>query len=330
MKRREFIMLLGGAAVAPSILWPLTARAQQPAMPLIGFLHSQSPESYTAVLAAFRQSLKDAGYVEGQNIAIEFRWANDQLDRLPALAAELVRRRVAVIVAGGGSPSTLAAKAATAAIPIVLVTGGDPVALGLVTSLNRPGRNITGVTFITGLLAGKRLGLLHALVPQATVVAYLSDPRFQSDDAANEVVAAAHALGLELVAVEARSAGDFEAAFAAFAQRRAGALLVGAQPLFTSNRAKLAALAARHKIAAIYQNRDCALDGGLMSYGASQAEAFRLGGIYVGQILKGAKPADLPVQQSTRFELVINLKTAKALGLDVPPTLLALADEVIE
>jgi putative ABC transport system substrate-binding protein len=327
MRRRDFIKAITGSAAA----WPLAARAQQPAMPVIGFLHSQSPDGYTAVLASFRQSLKEAGFVEGQNLAIEYRWASDQLDRLPALAADLVGRRVAVIVAGGGPPSTLAAKSATATIPIVLVTGSDPVALGLVASLNRPGGNVTGVTFITSRLAGKRLDLLCELVPQATTVAYFSDPRFQTAaEETNDVLVAARTLGRQVFVVEARSDSDFEAAFATLVQRGAGALLVGAFPLFTSNRDKLVALAARHKIPAVYQNRDYALDGGLMSYGASQVDAFRLGGTYVGKILKGAKPADLPVQQSTRFELVINLKTAKALGLDPPPKLLALANEVIE
>ena len=280
-------------------------------MPVIGFLHSQSPDSYTAVLAGFRQGLKEAGYVDGQNVAIEYRRANDQLDRLPALAADLVRRRAAVILAGGGPASTLAAKAATTTLPIVLVTGSDPVALGLVASLNRPGGNITGVTFLTSKLAGKRLDLLRELVPRATTVAYLSDPRLQNaDESTNDVLAAAGVLGRQIIVVEARSADDFEAAFATLVQRKAGALLVGAEPLFTGNRAKLVALAARHKIPAIYQNRDCAVDGGLMSYGDSQADAFRLGAVYVGQILKGG-PADLPVQQSIRFELVLNLKTAK-------------------
>jgi putative ABC transport system substrate-binding protein len=283
------------------------------------------------VLTAFRESLKAAGYVENQNIAIEFRWANDQLEQLPELAADLVRRRVAIIVAGGGPPSTLAAKAATTTIPIVLVTGSDPVALGLVASLNRPGGNITGVTFITSQLASKRLSLLRDLVPQVTKIGYLSAPRFQTAGGEmDDVLAAASALGREPVVVEARNVGDFEAAFATLVQRGAGALLVGAQPLFTSNRSKLVELAARHKIPTIYQNRDYALDGGLMSYGASQEDAFRLGGLYVGKILKGAKPADLPVQQSVRFELLINLKTAKSLGLDVPALLITIADEVIE
>ena len=270
MNRRAVITLLGGAAA-----WPLAARAQQPVIPVIGFLHSQASDGYTVALAGFHQSLKEAGYVEGQNVAIEYRWANDQLDRLPALAADLVGQRVAVIVAGGGPPATLAAKSATTNIPIVLVTGSDPVSLGLIASLNRPGGNITGVTFVTSILAGKRLDLLRELVPQARTVAYLSDPRFES--ATDEVLAAAGMLGLEIIVVEARSVGDFDAAFANLVQRRVAALVVGAQPLFTSNRDNLVALAARHKIPAIYQNRDYALDGGLMSYGASQEDAFRFG-----------------------------------------------------
>jgi ABC-type uncharacterized transport system substrate-binding protein len=327
MRRREFITLVGSAAAA----WPLAARAQQAKMPVIGFLHSQSPDNYAAVLAGFRQGLKDAGYAEGQNIAIEYRWANDQVELLPSLAADLVRRRVAVLVVGGGPQSTLAAKSATTALPIVLVTGSDPVALGLVASLNRPSSNITGVTFVTSSLAGKRLDLLCELVPQATTIGYLSDPRFQSAaQETNDVLAAGGALGRQIVVAEARSEGDFDAAFASLVQRRADALLVGAFPIFTGHRDKLVALAARHKIPTMYQNRDYAVDGGLMSYGASQAAAFRLGGLYVGRILRGEKPSDLPVQQSVKFELVINLKTAKALGLDVPDKLLALADEVIE
>jgi putative tryptophan/tyrosine transport system substrate-binding protein len=327
MRRREFIAGMVGAVAGP-----LVVRAQQPGgVTVIGFLHSQSPDSYTAVLARFLQSLNESGYVEGKNLAIEYRWANDQLDRLPALAADLVRRRVAVIVAGGGSSSTLAAKAATTTIPIVLVTGSDPVALGLVASLNRPGGNITGVTFITSKLAAKRLGLLHDLVPQAATIAYFAAPQYQAGAGeTDDVLAAARALGLQVIVVEARSDGDFEVAFATLVERRAGALLVGAFPLFTNNRDKLVALAARHKIPAMYQNRDYAVDGGLLSYGASQEDAFRLGGVYVGQILKGAKPAELPVQQSVRFEFVINVKTANALGLTIPPGVLAIADEVIE
>jgi putative tryptophan/tyrosine transport system substrate-binding protein len=264
-------------------------------------------------------------------LAIEYRWANEQLDRLPALAADLVTHKVAVIVAGGGSPSTLAAKGATTTTPIVLVTGSDPVALGLVASLNRPGGNITGVTFITSELATKRIGLLHDLVPQAKIIGYLTAPQFQTGTReTDDVLAAARALGLQVIVAEARRDSDFETAFATFVEHRAAALLVGAFPLFTNNRSTLVALAARHKIPTVYQNRDYALDGGLLSYGASQSDAFRLGGVYVGKILKGAKPADLPVQQSVRFEFVINLKTAKLLGVEVPPTLLAIADEVIE
>ena len=327
MRRREFIAGLGGAAAA----WPLAAHPQQRAVTVIGFLHSQSPRSYTAILARFREGLSEFGYVEGENLAIEYRWANDQLDQLPALAADLVAHKVAVIVAGGGSPSTLAAKAATTTTPIVLVTGSDPVELGLVVSLNRPGGNITGVTFITSELASKRLGLLHDLVPQATIIGYLTAPQFQTGPRETDnVLAAARALGLQVVVAEARREGDFETAFALLVERRAAALLVGAFPLFTNNRGALVALAARHKIPTIYQNRDYASDGGLLSYGASQSDAFRLGGVYVGKILKGAKPADLPVQQSVRFEFVINLKTAKLLGIEVPSTLLAIADEVLE
>jgi putative tryptophan/tyrosine transport system substrate-binding protein len=326
MRRREFIAGLGSAAA-----WPAVTRAQQRVVPVIGFLHSQSPDGYAAVLAGFHQGLKEAGFVVGQNAAIEYRWANDQFDRLPALAAELVGHPVAVIVAGGGPPSTLAAKSATSVLPIVLVTGSDPVALGLVASLNRPGGNITGVTFITSTLASKRLELLHELLPQATRVGYLSDPRMPTaEETTGDVLAAAHVLGQQIVVAEAQSENDFEPAFAMLVQRRVEALLVGAFPLFTRRRDRIVALAARHEIAAIYQNRDYALDGGLMSYGASQAAAFRLGGTYVGQVLRGAKPADLPVQQSTKIELVINLKTAKALGLTIPETLLATADEVIQ
>jgi putative ABC transport system substrate-binding protein len=277
------------------------------------------------VLTGFRQGLKDAGYVEGAERGGRYRWANDQLDRLPALAADLVRRAT-VIVAGGGAPSTLAAKSATTTLPIVLVTGSDPVALGLVASLNRPSGNITGVTFLTSKLASKRLDLMRELVPDSTSV-----PRFQpAGSETNDVLTAARALGLKVEVVDVLGVADFETAFATLVQRGATAILVGAFPLFTSNRQKLVALAARHRIAAMYQKRDYAVDGGLMSYGASQADAFRLGGIYVGRILKGAKPADLPVQQSTRFELVINVTTAKGLDIQVPDKLLALADEVIE
>ena len=332
MRRRDFITLLGGAAVAPSILRPLGARAQQPAMPVIGFLHQGFSSPYTHILAAFRQGLKESGYVENQNVAIEYRWANNENDRLPELAADLVHRQVAVIVAGGGSFSAIAAKAATSTIPIVLAFGSDPVRLGLVASLNRPGGNVTGVTFLTTELVGKRLDLLRELVPQVTTVAYLAgDQRaVVNQDQLSDMLAAAGALGRQVAVVEARSDRDFEAAFATFVQRRAGGLVVGGSTVFDSNRDKLVALAAQHKIPAIFQAREYALDGGLMSYGASYVNAFRVGGLYVGRILKGATPANLPVEQSTRFELVINLKTAKALSLDVPLSLMIRADEMIE
>jgi putative tryptophan/tyrosine transport system substrate-binding protein len=327
LKRREFIALFGGAATA----WPLAVRAQQPAMPVIGFLHPGKPDGYTRVVAGLREGLKEAGFVEGQNMVIEFRWANDHVERLPALAADLVRNQVAAIVAGGGAASALAAKAATSTIPIILPFGADPIKLGLVASLNRPGGNVTGVTFITTELTGKRLELLCEAVPQAAMIAFLTDPRDPTaEEQGSDIVAAARALGRQMIVLEARSDRDFEAAFATLIERRAGALVIGSYPLFTSNRAKLLGLEARHKIPAIHHYREFAVDGGLMSYGASFADAFRLGGVYVGQILKGAKPADLPFQQSAKFELVINLKTAKALGLKIPITLQVAADEVIE
>jgi putative ABC transport system substrate-binding protein len=327
MRRREFISLLGGAAAA----WPLAARAQQPVMPVIGFLHVAFPGPYTQQLAAFRQGLKQSGYIEGQNVAIEYRWANNENDRLPELAADLVRRQVALIVAAGSTDSARAAKAATSTIPIVLVFGADPVRLGLVASLNRPGGNVTGVTFLTTELMAKRLELLRELVPQATTVAYLADLQaVPGQEMVRDTLAAAGVLGRQIAVVEARSDHDFEPAFATFVERRAGALVVAASQLFDSNRDQLLALAARHKMPAIYQAREFVLDGGLMSYGASYGDTFRLGGLYAGQILKGEKPSNLPVQQATKFELVINLKTAKALGLEVPLSLMIRADEVIE
>ena len=330
MKRREFITLLGGAAVA----WPFSGRAQQPPMPVIGFLHTGIADAYTNVLAGFRQGLKEAGYVEGQNVAVEFRWANSQPQRLPELAADLVRRQVAVIVSGGGSHSALAVKTATSTIPIVLAFGSDPVRLGLVTSLNRPGGNVTGVTFNTTELMGKRLGLLTELVPQATTIAYLrTDPQSSTmvtEQMKSDMLAAARALGRQVIVLEVGSDRDLEAAFATLVDRRAGALVVSPSPILTSYRDKLVTLAARHKVPAIYADREFVAAGGLMSYGGDFVGAFRQAGVYVGRILKGTKPADLPIQQSTKFELVINLKTAKALGLIVPPTLLASADEVLE
>jgi putative ABC transport system substrate-binding protein len=327
LRRREFVTLLGGAAAS----WPLMARAQQPAMPVIGFLHVAFPGPYTQHLVAFRQGLKQSGYVEGQNVAIEYRWANNENDQLPELAADLVRRQVALIVAAGSTDSARAAKAATSTIPIVLVFGADPVRLGLVESLNRPGGNVTGVTFLTTELMPKRLELLREMIPQATTVAYLADVRaVTGQEMVRDTLAAAGVLGRQIVVVEARSDRDFEPAFATFLERRADALVVAASQLFDSNRDQLVALAARHKMPAIYQAREFVLDGGLMSYGASYGDTFRLGGLYAGQILKGEKPTNLPVQQSTKIELVINLKTAKTLGIEVPLSMLMRVDEVIE
>jgi putative ABC transport system substrate-binding protein len=326
MKRREFITLLGGAAA-----WPLAARAQQPVMPVIGFLHVAFPGPYTQQLVAFRQGLKQSGYVEGRNVAIEYRWAQNEFDRLPELAADLVRRRVALIVAAGGPPSALAAKAATSTLPIVLVFGADPVRLGLVDSLNRPAGNVTGVTFLTTELMEKRLELLRELVPRAATIAYLADQRTgTSEEMLRDTLAAAGVLGRELAVVGARSDRDFEPAFSTFVERNAGALVVAPSQLFDSNRDRLVALAARHKIPAIYQAREFVVDGGLMSYGASYGDTFRVGGLYVGQILKGEKPSNLPFQQATKLEFVINLKTAKTLGLEVPLSLMIRADEMME
>jgi putative ABC transport system substrate-binding protein len=332
--RRQFVGLLGGAAA-----WPLTARAQRQLNPVIGFLHTGIASAYTHVVAAFQQGLKEFGYIEGRNVAIEYRWANNENNRLPELAADLVLRRVAVILSGGGGPSALAAKAATSTIPIVLAFGSDPVRLGLVASLSRPGGNITGVMFRTSELMAKRLDLLHELVPQATTVAHLADTRsVVGQEMMRDVLAAAAQLGVQIAAVEVRSDDDLKptfssfvkASFATFAERKAGALLVGASPLFDSNREELAMLAVRQKLPAIYQAREYVVDGGLMSYGASNGDAFRLGGRYVAQILRGVNPADLPIEESSRFEFVINMKTAKSIDLDVPPIMLIRADELIE
>jgi putative ABC transport system substrate-binding protein len=326
MRRREFITLLSAAA------WPFAARAQQPAMPVIGFLHLGTADDIPRPLAAFRQGLKETGFVERENLTIEFRWANNQPERLAELAADLVRRQVAVIAAGGGAPTALAAKAATATIPIVLAFGADPVKLGLAASLNNPGGNITGVTFITTELVGKRVELLCELLPQEATVAYLrTGPRQSSvmaEQMANDFLAAVRALGRQALVVQADSDRDFEAAFVTLADRHIRALVIASAALFDND--ELAALALRHAVPAIYQRREFAEAGGLMSYGVSYGEVFRIAGLYVGRILKGAKPADLPFQQSTKPELVINLKTAKALGLEVPDKLLALTDEVIE
>jgi putative ABC transport system substrate-binding protein len=326
MRRREFITLLGGAAVA----WPLTVRAQQPAMPVIGFLHVASAKPFEGIVAGFRQGLKEVGYTE-QNVTIEFRWAEGHYDRLAALAAELVRRQVAVIVTGGGEAPALAAKAATLTIPIVFNVGSDPVKMGLVASLSRPGGNLTGVNIHTTELAAKRVGLLHDLVPSGTVIAYLVNPNFPGTETnVKEVEAAARVLGLKIVLLKASSKSDIDAAFASIPEKRVGALLVGSDPFFTSQRDQFVALVARHAIPAIFEQREFAVAGGLMSYGTSLTDSYRQMGNYAGRILKGEKPTDLPIVQSAKFELVINLKTAKSLGLALPSGLLSIADEVIE
>jgi ABC-type uncharacterized transport system substrate-binding protein len=325
VRRREFITLAGGAAAA----WPLAVHAQQPTMPVIGFLRSTSLAASTPMIAGFRQGLTAAGFNEGQNVAIEYRYADNQLERLPGLVAELIRLPVAVIVANLNA--ALAAKAATTTVPIVFATGSDPVVDGLVTSLNRPGGNLTGVSFVSGLLGAKRLEMLRQLVPTAATIAMLvGTDTLEARIERRDVELAAQALGQQLIIAPFTSQGELDGAFTSIVQRGAKALLVGTGPLPTSNRERLVALAARHAIPAIYALREFVEAGGLMSYGASIVEAYRQAGIYAGRVLKGEKPADLPVMQSTKFALVINLKTAKALGLSMPPTLLATADEVIE
>jgi putative ABC transport system substrate-binding protein len=327
MKRREFLILLGGAATAA----PVVAYAQQPVLPVLGFLGSRSAESDAHLMTWFRRGLSESGYVEGKNVAIEYRWANEQFDRLPALAADLVRHPVAVLATGGGARPALAAKAATATIPIVFTTGTDPVQLGLVSSFSRPGGNATGVYFVVTALGSKRLELLHEVIPKATTIAFLGNPANpDAENQANDIQKAAASFGLQAIVLSADSDAAIEAAFTSVVRQRAGALVVGADAFFNSRRDLLIGLAARHAIPAIYAQRDYADNGGLMSYGTSNAETFLQSGIYAGQVLKGAKPADLPVVQSTRFEFVINLKTATTLGLDVPAKLLALAEEVIE
>ena len=323
MRRRSFIAALGGAAV-----WPLGARAQQPAMPVIGFLNSASPGPFALLLSSFHEGLKDGGYVEGKNVTVEYRWANGQYDRLPALAADLVRRRVTVIAATGGTVTAQAAKAATTTIPVLFIAGANPVGDGLVSSFNRPGGNVTGVSVYTSELAPKRLELLRELVPKATKIALLVNPENAADsqDAQNMMQRA----GLPLLTLSARVETELEREFVSASQHGAQALLVSADPFFNSRRTQLVALAARYAMPAAYPWSEYAKAGGLMSYGTSIPGAYRQIGQYVTRILKGEKPADLPVQQPTKFELVINLKTAKTLGLTVPPKLLARADEVIE
>jgi putative ABC transport system substrate-binding protein len=327
VRRREFITLLGGATVA----WPLAVRAQQPAPPLIGFLGSLTPEPLRAQLAAFHRALNEAGYSDGQNVELEFRWAEGRYDRLPALAADLVARRVAVLFATGGDPGALAAKAATTTIPIVFLSGSDPVKLGLVASLARPGGNATGVSLIATPLTEKRVGLLRELLPNAATLAMLVNPNFpNSEDQVRDAREATGRVGMKLIVVSAATEGAFEPAFASLVAQRGDALLVGADPFFSSQRDRIVALAAHHKVPVMYFWAEFAAAGGLMSYGTSLRDGFRLAGIYVARILKGAKPADLPVLQPTKFEFVINLKTAKTLGLEVPPGLSSMADEIIE
>jgi putative ABC transport system substrate-binding protein len=325
-RRRAFITLLGGTAAA----WPLAARAQQ-AMPMIGFLSSASPGPFAHLVANFRKGLSEGGFTEGQNITIEFHWAQDQYDRLPALAADLARKGVTVIAATGGDASALAAKAATSTIPVVFTIGGDPVKLGLVASLNSPGGNVTGVTLLTGSLEEKRLGLLHELVPRATVIAMLVNQNSPlAPTLTNDVQAAALVLGKQVLILHASNEPEVEAAFDAMVKQRVGALMVTADPFFFLRRAEIVALAAHHALPAIFEFREVAVAGGLLSYGTSIAGMYGQAGVYTARILKGAKPADLPVVQPTKFELVINLKTAKALGIEFPLSMQLLADEVIE
>jgi putative ABC transport system substrate-binding protein len=323
IRRRQFITLLGGAAAA----WPLAARSQQRALPVIGFLNATELDYR---VTAFHQGLKQMGYVEDQNVVIDYRWAEGDFDRLPAMAADLVRRKVSVLVAGGGARVALAAKAATDTIPIVFQIGADPVDSGLVTSLSRPGGNMTGVSILVVSLWSKQLEMLHEAVPNAGVIGFLDDPGPGSPIGVAQVQAAADALGLKLVVVNASADNDFEGAFVTLVQNRAGALLVGSNAFFNDRRHHLVALAAAHSIPAIYSYREIVAAGGLMSYGTSLAEGYRLAGAYTGRILKGEKPGDLPVQLATKVELTINLKTAKALGITFPLTLLGRADEVIE
>ena len=326
MKRREFITLLGGVAAA----WPLTAQAQQP-LPVIGFLNSSSPDGYAPMASAFRQGLKETGYVDGHNVAIEYRWAEGRNDRLPSFVADLVQRKVNVIAATT-TAAALAAKAATTTIPIVFETTADPVQLGLVASLNRPGGNVTGVTQTNMEIAPKRLELLHELVPTVSVMALLVNPTDPAlaESATKELQEAASILGLKLHVMQASTDRDFDAVFAKLIQLRAGGLVIGSDPFFTSRSQQLAKLTVDHAVPAVYQFREFAVAGGLLSYGAAITDAYRIAGNYTGRVLRGDKPADLPVQQATKVEMIINLKTAKALGLNVPNPLIGRADEVIE
>jgi putative ABC transport system substrate-binding protein len=325
VKRREFITVLGGAAAA----WPLAARAQQPAMPVIGFLGTDSPHLRASRVRAFRKGLSEAGYEEGRNLAIEYRWAEGQYDRLATLAADLVQRQVSMIVANG--PAAMAAKAATTTIPIVFVVGFDPVRLGLIGSLNRPGGNLTGVSNLNAELAPKRLELLRELVPSASIIAFLVNPTNpNAETISKDAQEAARKLGLKLHVLHASTERDFDTAFASLVERRAGALVIGADGFFVGQSERLAALTVRHAVPTIFQNREFAAAGGLMSYSGSDDDANRLMGLYTVRILKGEKPADMPVQQSTMMEMIINLRTAKALGLTVPLIMQMTADEVIE
>jgi putative ABC transport system substrate-binding protein len=327
MKRREFIGILGGALA----MWPIGVRAQQQVVPLIGFLNTQSAGSFSHLVAGFQQGLREAGFLEGQNIQIEYRWAEGRYERLPALANDLVHRGIAVLVATGGEPAALAAKESTEAVPIVFIIGGDPIRMGLVTSMNRPGGNVTGLTLLSTEIEGKRLGLLQELLPKASLIAVLINPDFPSaENRQRDVLEAASRVGLKTIVVSARSESQFEPAFTTAVEQRANALMVFGDPFFNSRRDQLVALAADYKIPAIYETRDYALAGGLMSYGVNIVELYREAAHYTAQILRGAKPNDLPIMQPTKFQTVINLKTAQALGLTIPPTLLATADEVIE
>src|SRR5262245_7121171 len=326
MRRREFITLLGGTALA----WPLAARAQQSAMPVIGFLRSTSATGFAYIVDAFRQGLNDAGFVEGKNVSIEYRWADNQVDQLPGLAADLVRRQAAAIVGAGGVAAQVG-KAATATTPVVFVIGADPVRTGLVASLNRPGGNITGVVFPSVALVAKLLGMLHELAPRASMIAVLRDPNGPDvEGELRDLEEAGRAIGQQILMVSAANEREFHAAFAKVVQASAGGLLIGSISFFISQRRQIVALAGRHALPTVYNQREYPEVGGLISYGPSQSDAYRRAGVYVGRILRGEKPGDLPVELGTKFELVINLATAKALRVEIPSTLLALADEVIE